>query len=188
MARFSDNPQKNPLSGTELMAATDAASGNDIAITPLVLTQFVTENMGLANGSSQGAVSGPNGDKLNALYSKAQIDNLLAQLGQVPFPIFIGTPVDGTIEIFRNVTGNAMVFDFMWFALASGSTNLTVLIDGTPVTGWTGINITSASNGAVATAAKTLLSGSILALQFSASSTPKNLRLSLLSNLALLPP
>lgn len=185
MARFSDNPNKNPLAGTEKIAATDPSTGSDICITPDALTQFVQENMGLASGSAQGAISGPNGDKLNALRTKAQDDLIFAQVGQIPFPIFIGTPVDGTIEIYRNVLGNSIVFDFMWFALSSGSTTLSLLVDGTPITGWTNIPVTTASSGAVATAAKTLPAGSILALKFAGSMSPQNLRLSLKGNLTL---
>lgn len=183
--RFSGNPQKNPITGSELLPATDTSSGNDVAITPIVLTQFVQANMGLANGSTQGAVSGADGTKLSALRTKAQDDALLAQLGQIPFPVFIGTPVNGTIEIYRNVLNNSVVFDFMWFALSSGSTNLTVKIDGNPVNGFENINITTVSNGATATANKTLASGSILALTFDASNSPQNLRLSIKGNITL---
>lgn len=185
MARFSDNPLKNPLAGNEIVPGTDPSTTDDIGFTPDVLTQFVQENMGLASGSSQGAISGPDGDKLTALRTKAQDDAIFAQVAQIPFPIFIGTPVDGTIEIFRNVLDNDIVFDFMWYALSSGSTTLTILIDGTPITGWTNLPVTTASTGAVATAAKTIPPGSILALQFASSSSPQNLRLTLKGDLTL---
>ncbi len=185
MARFGDNPLKNPLSGSEIIAATDPSSGDDCGITPDVLTQFAQENMGLANGTSQGLVSGPNGDKLNSLRTNAQNDLLNAQLGQIPFPIFIGSPVDGFIEVYQNVLDNSIVFDFMYFALASGSTNLTVKIDGTPVTGWSNVPVTSSGGGAVAAAAKTIAPGSVLGLQFSGGSTPVNLRVTLKGDVTL---
>ncbi len=185
MARFSDNPIKSQLAGNERIGATDISTGDDCAITPDVLVQFAQDNLLPATGSQQGVVSGPDGDKLTALRTNAQNDALNVQLGQIPFPIFIGSPVDGFIEIYRNVLDNSILFDFMWFALASGSTNLTVKIDGTPVTGWTSVPITSASNGAQSTAANTLPAGSILGLQFSASNSPVNLRLTLKGDIVL---
>lgn len=185
MARFSDNPQKSPLTGSELLAATDTDTGNDIAITPDALTQYAQENMSLAGGSENGLMTGAQSNKLNALRTDAATDLLLAQLGQIPFPIFIGTPVDGTIELYRNVLGNNIVFDFMYFELSSGSTNVSVLIDGTPITGWSSVPVTTASGSAAATAAKTLAPGSVLSLTFAGSSTPQNLRLSLKGNLSL---
>jgi len=186
MARFSDNPIKNPLAGSELIPATDPSTGDDIALTPVLITIFAQQNMGLASGSNQGSVSGPNGDKLTALRTNAATDLLLAQLGQIPFPIFIGTPVNGTIEIYKNVLGNDVVFDFMYLSLASGSSNLTVNINGTPITGWSGINVTSTPSAKVtATAAKTLHADDVLSLTFAGSSTPTNLRASLKGNLTL---
>ena len=108
-----------------------------------------------------------------------------AQLGQIPFPIFIAAPVNGFTEIYRNVLGNSIEFNFMWYALSSGSATLTLKIDGTPITGWTSVALTTASGGATATAAKTLPSGSILGLEFSSCAAPTNLRLSLKGNMVL---
>lgn len=185
MARFSDNPQKSPLSGSEILPGTDTDTDDDIAITPDAITQYAQDNMALASGTNQGLVSGPEADKLTGLRTDAATDALLAQLGQIPFPIFIGTPVDGAIQIYRNVLSNNVEFDFMDYALSSGSTNLTVTIDGTPVTGWSAKNITTASGSASATAAKTLIPGAVLGLTFAGSSSPQNLRLSLKGNLTL---
>lgn len=179
MARFSDNPVKSPLTGSEDVPATDTSTGDDIVVTPDAITSYAQANMGLASGSSQGLVSGSNGDKLQALYTKAEIDALLAQAAQQPFYVFIGSPVDGSVEFVRNVLSNDVVLDFAWFALSSGSTNLTVTIDGTPVTGLDNLNITTASSGANATAANTLPAGSILGLTFTDSDSPQNLRLSI---------
>lgn len=185
-ARFSDNPVKNPLQGNELIPGTDPDTDDDFSVTPEILTQFAQENMGLANGTTQGAMSGAQSEKLNDLYTRAELDAIIAQLGQFPFPVFIGTVVDGFIEIYRNVLGEPVVFDFMWFALSSGSTTLTVKIDGVAVTGWTNVAVTTASGGASATADKTLPAGSILGLEFSGSGgPPTNLRLTLKGNLDL---
>jgi hypothetical protein len=186
MASIGSNPIKNPLAGNELIPAADPSNtAQDCDLTPDILTSYAQENMSLASGSTQGLVSGPNGDKLEALRSNAQINALLAQLGAVPFPIFIGTPVDGVIEIYRHVLANDVVFDFCNYALSSGSTNLTVNINGTPITGWSGLNTSNVSQQATASAAKTLKLGDILSLSFTGSALPKNLRLSLKGNLTL---
>jgi hypothetical protein len=179
-ARLGDNPTKTDLSGVERIAGTDPDTDEDFCVTPDILSQFVQENMALASGTSQGAMSGAQAEKLNALYTRSELDAIIGQLGQFPFPVFIGTVVDGFIEIYRNVLDESVVFDFMYFQMSSGSTLLTVKIDGVAVTGWTGVPISTASGAATATAAKTIAPGGVLGLEFSGSGgTPSNLRLTL---------
>ncbi len=185
-ARLGDNPIKDPLAGNEKLAGTDPDTNVDFCVTPDILSQFIQENMGLANGSSQGAMSSEQSVKLDALYTRAELDVILAAHSQFPFPIFFGTVSDGFVEIYRNVLDEPVEFDFMWYQMSSGSSLLTVKIDGVAVTGWTGIPISTVSNGATATAAKTLPSGSVLGLEFSGSGgSPANLRLTLKGNLVL---
>ncbi len=74
MARLGDNPIKNPLSGSEVGAATDPSTNDDIGWTPLTITQFAQQNMTLASGSTRGLISGPMADKLASLYTNSQID------------------------------------------------------------------------------------------------------------------
>jgi hypothetical protein len=173
-ARLGDNPIKDPLAGNERIAGTD------------ILTQYVQENLGLANGSSQGAMSSEQYEKLNDLYTREELDVILTAHNQFPFPIFFGTVSDGFVEVYRNVLDQSVDFDFMWFQMSSGSSLLTVKIDGVAVTGWTGVPISTVSGGAIATAAKTLPAGSVLGLEFSGSGgSPTNLRLTLRGDLVL---
>lgn len=185
MARFGDNPIANPVPANALIPFEDPTNDDDFCVTPAILTSFVQEHMALANGTNNGLMSGAQADKLNALYTKAQLDSFFTQLGQFPFPVFIASPVDGFIEVYQNVLGNEVVFDFMYFDLSSGSTFLTVKIDGVPVTGWTNVLITNVSGGAVATAAKTIPPAGILGLEFSGSGAPENLRVTMKGNVVL---
>lgn len=185
-ARLGDNPIKDPLVGNEEIAGTDPDTNSDFTTTPDILTQFVQENLGLANGSSQGAMSSAQYEKLEALYTRAELDVILAAHNQFPFPIFFGTVSDGFVEVYRNVLDQSVEFSFMWFQMSSGSSLLTVKIDGVAVTGWTGVPISTASGGAVASANKTLPAGSVLGLEFAGSSgSPTNLRLTLRGDIVL---
>lgn len=185
-ARFGDNPVKNPLAGNELLPGTDQDTDDDICVTPAILSQYTQDNMGLASGTSQGAMSGAQSEKLNALYTRSELDAKLAALGQFPFPIFFGTVSDGFVEVYRNVLDQSVEFDFFYFGMSSGSSIVTVKIDGTPVTGWTSIPLNSSGGSATATAAKTLAPGAVLGLEFAGSGgTPSNLRLTLKGDLSL---
>lgn len=185
-ARFSDNPVKNPLAGNELLAGTDSNNDTDICVTPDILVQYTQDNMGLASGTSQGAMSGAQAEKLDDLYTRAELDGIIAQLGQFPFPVFFGTVSDGFVEVYRNVLDESVTFEFMWFQMSSGSSLLTVKIDGVAVTGWTSIPIGTVSDGASATAANVLPSGSVLGFEFAGSGgSPTNLRLTLKGNIDL---
>ncbi len=180
LARLGDNPVKDPLAGNEKLTGTDPNTGNDFCVTPDILTQFVQDNLGLASGTSQGAMSGAQAEKLNALYTRAELDVILAAHNQFPFPIFFGTVTNGFVEVYRNVLGQAIVFDYFYQAMSSGSSLVTVKIDGTPVTGWTSVPVNVAGSQVFATAAKTLAPGSVLGLEFAGSGgTPTNLRLTL---------
>lgn len=185
-ARLGDNPIKNPLAGNEKIAGTDPDTGDDFSVTPDILTQFVQEGMSLASGTSQGLMSGAQAEKLNDLYTRAELDAIFGQLGQFPFPIFFGTVSDGFVEVYRNVLDQSVEFDFFYFGMSSGSSIVTVKIDGTPVTGWTSIPLNSSGGSATATAAKTLAPGAVLGLEFAGSGgTPSNLRLTLKGDLSL---
>ncbi len=141
--------------------------------------------MGLANGTSQGAMSGAQATKLDALYTRAELDVILTAHNQFPFPIFFGTVTNGFVEVYRNVLGQAVVFDYLYQGMSSGSSLVTVKIDGTPVTGWTSVPCNVAGGSATATAAKTLAPGSVLGLEFAGSGgTPSNLRLTLKGNIS----
>lgn len=185
MARFGDNPIYSDPPGDLRIPCEDLTTDDDYCLTPDILTTFAQENMPLATGSENGLISGANADKLTALYTKAELDALFAQTAQFPFPIFIASPSDGFIEVFQNVLDNDVVWDAAAFALSSGTGYLTVKIDGTPITGWDNLHLTSTPGSATATAAKTLAPGSVLGLEFSAGATPVNLRLTLKGDVTL---
>jgi hypothetical protein len=185
-ARFGDNPIKDPLAGNEKLVGTDPTTGDDFCTTPEILTQYAQENMALAGDGSPGLMSAAQADKLDALYTKDELDAIFAQLGQFPFPIFIGTVVDGFIEVYRHVLLEPVVFDYFYFGMSSGSSLVSVKINGTNVTGWTGIPLNSSGGTATATAAKTMNAGDVLGLEFSSSSgPPTNLRMTLKGNVTL---
>ncbi len=70
--------------------------------------------------------------------------------------------------------------------MSSGSSLVTIKIDGTPVTGWTSFPVNVAGGIATATAAKSMAPGSVLGIQFASSGgTPANLRLTLKGNITL---
>lgn len=179
-ARLGDNPVKNPLAGNELLAGTDPSNDSDFCVTPEILTQYAQDHMAIAGPAGQGAMSAAQAEKLDALFSRGDLDFIFNQLFQFPFPIFIGTVVNGFIEVYRNVLGNAVVFDYFYFGMSSGSSIVTVKIDGVAVTGWTNIPVNTGGGQVFATAAKTMAPGSVLGLEFSGSGgTPANLRLTL---------
>jgi hypothetical protein len=133
MARFSDDPIKNPLSGAEILAATDPATMNDVGMTPLIITQFAQKNMGLATGSTQGVVSGPNGDKLTALPTAAALATQLGELAQVAIPIFIGAPANGSLQLYQHVLSVPWRIQSMALAVSAGSTSLSLTKNGNAI-------------------------------------------------------
>jgi hypothetical protein len=140
MARFSDNPIKNPLAGTEIIPATDPSTTDDIGMTPQIISNYAQSYMSLATGSTQGLISGPQADKLAALPSDAQLNELL----EVAFPFFAGTPSNGTQTIYTHLLDPFWEFIVGYGQVSAGSTNLTVNINGTPIAGWNSIPITTA--------------------------------------------
>jgi hypothetical protein len=118
--------------------------------------------MTLATGSTQGLVSGANGDKLTGLPSEGQLQELL----EVAFPLFIGTPTNGVQSIYTHLLDPQWEFTVGYGAVSAGSTNLTVTINGTPVNGWNNIPITSTGTPFPTSldATATLAAGSTLGL------------------------
>lgn len=152
MARFGDNPLKNPLTGNEVLAAQDPSTGNDIGITPLVITQFVGTHLAVANGSSNGLIDAAAYAKLLALYTQAQTDIRVSKLAEVAIPIFFAVPTNGTFAIYQHVLDIPWVFERANFMVSAGSTNVTILKNGVAIPGFT--NIPAAS-----VAAQYLVSG-----------------------------
>lgn len=183
--RFSNNPVQSPVVNTSRIAATDTATGNDVALTPQGLTEYAQANMSLANGSSNGLMSGEQATKLDALRTSSEEDAINTQLAQLCIPVFIGSPVDGEVLLMRSVYDNDVELDFALFSLSSGTGQLTVIIDGTPVTGMTDIPLSSTPGSATATAAKTLAPEQVLGIQFNNGSGMANLYFTLRGDLQL---
>ena len=143
MARFSGNPQKSPLAGNEDIAATDPSTGNDIAITPLVITQFVATNMGVAAGSTNGLIDAASYAKLLALDTQAQTNVRVGQLAEMPFPIFFSAPANGTFVIYQHILDIAIQLQNGYFFCSAGSTNVTILKNGSAIPGFTSVPATT---------------------------------------------
>ena len=169
MARVADNPVNNNPGANDPILSESLTTHDDQSLTPLVITQFAQQNMGLATGSSNGLVSGPNGDKLSGLETQAQFNIRISQLTDIALPIFIGAPVDGSIQIYQHIFLVPWLFGAAWTAVAAGSTNLTVTKNGVAIPGFTAISITTtpsiwAPSGP--TAAYTFNDGDIMGLTF----------------------
>jgi len=183
--RFGDQPARSALNGTEIIPFEDPSTNVDGSMTPVVITEFSRQTMALASGSNRGLMSGSSAGKLEALRTNDQNDALNTQLGQQSVPLFIGSLVDGEIEVFENLYTNPIEWDRMAFNLSSGSTVLTVKLDGVPVTGWQSINVTTTRAVATATGNKTMAPYQVLSVQAAASDTPVNLALTLKGNVVL---
>lgn len=147
MGRFSGNPVKNPLVGNELIPATDPSTGNDIALTPLLITQYAQLNLNLATGSAPGFMSPAQFNQLAGLPSGASIAKQIKELAEVSFPIFIAAPTNGAINIYQHVLDVPWVLSFAYASLSAGSTNVTLTKNN--------VNIAGFTNGAVTTAPAT---------------------------------
>jgi hypothetical protein len=134
MARFSGDPLKNPLTGNEFIPATDPGTGNDVSMTPSIITQFVATNMDVANGSSNGLIDAASYAKLLALPSNAVLSSQLSELSQVALPIFIAAPANGTSVIYQHGLSIPWTVQTMTLFTSAGSTNVQFQINGTPVT------------------------------------------------------
>ena len=143
MARFSGNPIKTPLTGNELLGATDPSTGSDVAITPLILTQFSAANTGVASGSSNGFIDPTNYAKLIGLDTQAQTNARVAKLSEVAIPTFFGAPANGTFMVYQHILDMAWTFSLCNLQVSAGSTNVTVLKNGVAIPGFTSIPATS---------------------------------------------
>lgn len=186
MARFIDNPIKSPLVGNEEGALTDPTSMLDVGFTPATITQYAQLNMTLATGSTQGLVSGLNGDKIANLPTLAQLNSKIAQLAEVAIPVFVSAPVNGTISIYQHVCDVPWTLDFAYAALSSGSTNVTLTKNGASILGFTNANVGNTSTtitGSDTPANMTFHQTDVLALTLSGTTGgAANLRLSIRAN------
>lgn len=147
MARFIDEPIKNPLSGNEVGAATDPSTMNDVGWTPFTIIQFAQLNMALASGTSRGLISGGDADKLHALDTQAQNQAITDQLAEVALPAFFGHPADGAFNFYYHTLSVSWLFSEMFCQVSAGSTNLTITKNGVPMGGATSVPITTAGQG-----------------------------------------
>jgi hypothetical protein len=186
MARFSGNPTKNPLVGNELIPATDPSTSNDIAMTPLVITQFAQANMTIATGSTQGLISGSQADKLAGLPSNAQLSAEIAQLAEVAIPVFIAAPSNGSINIYQHVLDVPWILSFAYTQMSAGSANVSITKNNVNIAGFTNMGITSSAKtftGTDTQANMTFNQGDLLGLTLSGTTgNAANMLLSIRAN------
>lgn len=144
MARLGDNPLKTSLSGAEHLAAEDPSNDQDICITPLTLTQFAQATMGLANGSTNGLMSGPQATKLNALPDDNTLTGFFGQLEQVAVPTFFGAPSNGSLTLYQHVVTTPWAFSAVSVGCSAGSTNITIMKNGAGMPGLSNLGVTTA--------------------------------------------
>lgn len=145
MARFSGEPIKNPLQGNEFIPLTDPNTGNDGSCNPSIITQFVAQNMQVANGSSNGLIDGAAYAKLAALDTQAQTNVWKDQLAEVTMPIFFSAPANtATIAIYQQVWSDS-TWDLSGgsFLVSAGSTNITLYKNGGAIAGLTSLGVGS---------------------------------------------
>lgn len=169
MARFGDNPLKSVLVGNEQIPAQDPSTGDDIQFTPLIITQFVMSNGGLANGSTNGLIDPLNYAKLLALDSQAQTNARVAQLSEEAIAAFFSVPTNGTFTIYQHVLDIPWVLALSKLIVSAGSTNVSILKNGVAIAGFT-LNPATTVSGQYAVSGGssnyTFAFGDVLALSF----------------------
>lgn len=145
MARFSGNPVKSPLYGNESVPATDPSTTDDIQFTPTIITQFVAQNMQVANGSSNGLIDAASYTKLLALDTQAQTNTRVNQLAELAIPTFFSAPANGYFWIYQHVITTPWLLDAANTFCSAGTTNLTVLKNGTSLVGLSNMVVTTAA-------------------------------------------
>jgi hypothetical protein len=191
MARLNSNPLKPVLLGNEGGSMTDPSTGEDVGFTPVTITQFSQRTMTLATGSSQGLVSGANGDKLSALPTASSISVQVGQLAEVAVPVFLASPVNGSVEIYQHVLDTPWELDFAYARIAVGSTNVTLLKNGTGIAGFSNQGVGTAMTtmvGSDSPANMTLNQEDVLGLSLSGTTgNAESMRLSIRANATITP-
>jgi hypothetical protein len=170
MARFGDNPVKSPLAGNELIPATDPSSGDDICLTPDILTDFALANFPLATSTGNGLMSSVEFNRIYDTYTIAEIDAKTDVLKIEPIGFYVGTVANGYIEFFCNLLEPLTIVE-AFFRTASGTVTCSVQIGGVSVTGLSAIAVTSAGQQVTATALNSMVNGSKLGLLFASNSS-----------------
>lgn len=170
MARFSDNPLKSPLSGNELIPATDPSTSDDICITPEELIDYAQANIPIATATGNGLMGMTDYIRLYDTFTIEQINQKNAILKVELIGFYIGTVANGYIEFYCHLS-NDMVIQEAYFKCASGTVNCSVQIDGVTITGLGVIAVSSAGSRVAATALNALVSGHKVGLLFAANSS-----------------
>lgn len=142
--------------------------------------------MGLAGGTVQGAMTGPQSDKLNALPTAASLSTQIGELAEVAFPIFVSAPANGTIVIYQHVLDVPWVLAFAYAAVSAGTTNVSIQKNGVNIAGFTNGSVTSSPatfTGTDSPENMTLNQGDTLGLALAGTTGgTANLRLSIRAN------
>ncbi len=182
MARFADNPVKSPLSGAELLAGTDPDTGGDICVTPNELVAFANDHLRIADASLPGFLSVEDFQKLFNLPNFASYSATVARLAHQPIGFFVAVPANGSVTFFSNPFETySLGVGRIRYAVSTGTLTLAINVNGTPVTGFGSLAVTSTPTTATPGGAPTIIApGDLLSFTISSvASSPLNLWFSL---------
>lgn len=171
--RFSDNPLKSPLAGTEIIPATDPASLDDVGITPQILIDWGVANGDPATGTANGYMAATDKAKLDALPDNVDLETDLNAAVRQALGLVLGVPTNGYIPLFYNVLGESIQLKTIYVRLASGTLTLTVKINGVAIPDLTNIPVTSSGFTYTASGSSGLIvANGELGLEIAAVSSP----------------
>jgi hypothetical protein len=180
MGRFKDNTTKNPPVDADIVPGWDSAGTDaDVKFTLGNLAAYVLAKLTAATDAAAGLLSAALYTKLNTAYTNAQVDAANAKLAEQPISFLITTPADGFMEIFRNPLSVALTLDVMLSKLNAGTLTLTIKIDGTAVTGFNNVPVSTTWQGSVASALLTLPVGATLGVEIADTTTASGLQVSI---------
>lgn len=176
MARFGDNPIKSPLVGTELLAGTDADTNLDICVTPDAIVDYANDHLRLADSSEPGLLSAADFQKLFNLPDFASYSATVARLAHQPMGFFVAVPANGSVTFFCNpLTGLAIAISKIRYKVSAGTLTLAININGTPITAFASLAVTSTLGSATSSPEAILESDDLLSFTISANSGGANL-------------
>lgn len=179
MARFEDIPLKAVLDGTEHLAGGDPGTGADIGVTPVALTNYAQTHLPVAPASFPALISSTDWTKLNNLPTADALAALQARLAQQALGFFVAVPANGFVQFFSNPCTISFLLRGIRFATSSGTLTLQISINGTPITGFEAIAVTSTPTGLTSSGANILNPNDYVGFTISANAAGANLWFSL---------
>lgn len=180
-----DKPNESPGSNTVLHGHENDGGGSKPLKTYLLsaIVDFFKANTAEATTSEPGLMSAA--DKTDHDEMAAAFDSRGSQLGflrEFMFPIFLASPSDGSISVFFNLAASSYEIKKARVQTDSGTIDVTVTIDGTPVTGMNGesVSSTAATLTASDSGDRVIAPNELLGLTLANNSSASNLMISLL--------